>query len=191
LGPSIAFKKSQIVLVTELEKNRRPPMTQFFKNLSALAFLMTLLSGCGQTPAARRSYIQPSTTMNYFDTSSTSSTAAPVVNTTLRCTLKVNDSLTSPVPVAPGSSTRFEVAAQGGSLLDYNFKRIVINGSQLTNFALRNTTRANNIATLDYTFSNSAILGDIPVTAYIRDCQGSAHCDFTVWKSFNNSSRKN
>jgi hypothetical protein len=59
------------------------------------------------------------------------------------------------------------VAAQGGSLLDYNFKRIVINGSQLTNFALRNTTRANNIATLDYTFSNSAILGDIPVTAYI------------------------
>ncbi|MBM4315843.1 MAG: hypothetical protein FJ116_00005 [Deltaproteobacteria bacterium] len=141
-------------------------MNQFLKKLTTVAFTLTLLVGCGMSPATRRSSIPSTTNFNFATTTSTStsSTLPPTQDPT--CSLRINNTNTFPVAVTPQSSVTYEVTVNGGALnLAFSFDKIKILDDEFRTFVVSSNNSRKATVTAVFPFQNQAVY---PVTAYVN-----------------------
>lgn len=143
-------------------------MNQFLKKLTTIAFTLTLLVGCGMSPATRRSSITSTTNFNFgpnpWTSTSTSTSSTQPQDPT--CSLRIDNTNTFPVAVTPQSSVVYEVTVNGGALnLAFSFDKIKILDTEFRNFVVSSTNPRRATLTAVFPFQNQAVY---PVTAYVN-----------------------
>jgi len=139
-------------------------MNQFLKKLTTIAFTLTLLVGCGMSPATRRSSITSTTNFNFGTTTSTSTSSTQPQDPT--CSLRINNTNTFPVAVTPQSSVVYEVTVNGGALnLAFSFDKIKILDTEFRTFVVSSNNPKTATVTEVFRFQNQAVY---PVTAYVN-----------------------